>query len=60
MDATGPRDGFVVNRGIHRADDCDGTVDEGTAAYDDDGDGYTENGGDCDDANADIYPASGC
>ncbi len=33
-------------------DDCDGTVDEGTAWYDDDGDGWSEDGGDCDDSDA--------
>jgi hypothetical protein len=32
-------------------DNCDGRVDEGTIAYDDDGDGYAEVDGDCDDAN---------
>ncbi len=32
-----------------RDDDCDGLVDEGTEAYDDDGDGDTELEGDCDD-----------
>jgi hypothetical protein len=37
---------------------CDGVVDEGTAWYDDDGDGYTEDGGDCDDADGDIHPSS--
>ncbi len=30
--------------------DCDGVTDEGTTAYDDDGDGETELAGDCDDA----------
>ena len=30
-------------------DDCDGEVDEGTAYADDDGDGFSELGGDCDD-----------
>lgn len=30
-------------------DDCDGLIDEGTDAYDDDGDGYPEVQGDCDD-----------
>jgi len=30
--------------------DCDGLVDEGTLNYDDDGDGVSENEGDCDDA----------
>ncbi len=51
--------------------DCDGTIDEGTTAYDDDGDCYCESGtcqgstdvtcstvspGDCNDANDDISP----
>ncbi|MFH1464011.1 MAG: MopE-related protein [Pseudomonadota bacterium] len=39
-------------------DDCDGTVDEGTAYCDDDGDGYTEAGGDCDDAVASTHPGA--
>jgi hypothetical protein len=38
--------------------DCDRTVDEGTRHYDDDGDGYTEDGGDCNDATASIGPAT--
>jgi MYXO-CTERM domain-containing protein len=37
-------------------DDCDGVVDEGTNDYDDDGDGYTENEGDCDDSEPSINP----
>ncbi len=37
--------------------DCDGTVDDGTAAWDDDGDGYTEEGGDCNDASGSVSPA---
>ncbi|MCB9679898.1 MAG: putative metal-binding motif-containing protein [Alphaproteobacteria bacterium] len=36
-------------RGIDN--DCDGTIDEGTNWADDDHDGYTEDGGDCDDSN---------
>lgn len=32
--------------------DCDGTVDEGTECFDDDGDGLTELAGDCDDGDA--------
>ncbi len=36
--------------------DCDGPVDEGTFWVDDDGDGFTEDGGDCDDANDAIGP----
>jgi uncharacterized protein (TIGR03382 family) len=39
-----------------RDEDCDGTVDEGTEAWDDDGDGFTEQGGDCDDARAEVRP----
>lgn len=39
-------------------EDCDGTVDEGTEYYDDDGDGYTEAGGDCDDSDASIHPSA--
>jgi hypothetical protein len=35
--------------------DCDGIVDEDTAASDDDGDGMTESGGDCDDSNPTTY-----
>ncbi|MES2639819.1 MAG: putative metal-binding motif-containing protein [Myxococcota bacterium] len=38
--------------------DCDGATDEGTATGDDDGDGFTELGGDCDDTRADRYPAA--
>ncbi|MBI4256954.1 hypothetical protein HY626_02775 [Candidatus Uhrbacteria bacterium] len=36
--------------------DCDSVVDEGTSAYDDDSDGYSESAGDCDDADADLNP----
>lgn len=42
-----------------RDNDCDGTVDEGTVNHDDDGDGYTEVGGDCDDADSSVSPALG-
>ena len=38
-------------------DDCDGTVDEGTDGYDDDGDGHTERGGDCDDTDPTVHPS---
>ncbi len=38
-----------------RDDDCDGTVDEG---FDQDGDGYTSCGGDCNDAVASIHPGA--
>jgi hypothetical protein len=54
--------------------DCDGDIDEGTAAADDDGDGYCEGAdlsagpqccdgtepGDCDDSDPGVYPGSGC
>lgn len=36
--------------------DCDDLVDEGSARFDDDGDGWTETTGDCDDADADVNP----
>jgi len=38
--------------------DCDGTVDEGTNAFDDDGDGFSEDDGDCDDSDANINPSA--
>ena len=37
-------------------DDCDDEIDEGTDAYDDDGDGFSEDDGDCDDTNPDVSP----
>ncbi len=39
-------------------DDCDGLVDEGTVAFDDDGDGLSERQGDCNDADATVYPGA--
>jgi hypothetical protein len=38
--------------------DCDGTVDEGTVFFDDDGDGWSEDDGDCDDSDASLNPGS--
>ena len=35
--------------------DCDHIVDEGTNAFDDDGDGMSEDAGDCNDSNVDTY-----
>jgi hypothetical protein len=39
-----------------RDNDCDGLTDEGTDAYDDDGDGFSENDGDCDDDDPSAHP----
>jgi hypothetical protein len=39
-------------------DDCDGIVDNGTPAFDNDGDGYTSLGGDCNDNDPDTYPGA--
>jgi len=39
-----------------RDNDCNDKVDDGTERYDDDGDGYTEVGGDCDDTTDAIAP----
>lgn len=36
--------------------DCDGSTDEGTLVVDDDGDGFSEQAGDCDDTNAARFP----
>jgi hypothetical protein len=38
--------------------DCDGIIDNGTAAYDDDGDGLSEGEGDCNDLDPSIYPGA--
>jgi len=38
--------------------DCDGFTDEGTGAFDDDGDGVSENQGDCDDSDVLINPSA--
>lgn len=46
------------NNGDGVDNDCDGLVDEGTNDYDDDGDGYTENEGDCDDSNPEVNPGA--
>jgi hypothetical protein len=39
-------------------DNCDGRVDEGTVAYDDDGDGLSERKGDCNDADDLVHPGA--
>ena len=38
--------------------DCDGTIDEGTNAFDDDNDGFSENQGDCNDNDDTVYPGA--
>ena len=38
--------------------DCDGVVDEGTDTFDDDGDGYSEDEGDCNDSNSSVNPGA--
>ncbi len=54
-----PEDGGTgTGQGNGIDDDCDGLVDNGTDQYDDDGDGYSELDGDCDDANYDIRPGA--
>jgi hypothetical protein len=39
-------------------EDCDGVVDEGTGASDDDGDGFSEVGLDCDDEDPAVHPGA--
>ena len=39
-------------------EDCDGTIDEGTVNFDDDGDGYSEADGDCDDTTTSRSPGN--
>jgi len=54
-----PEDGGAgTGEGNGIDDDCDGLVDEGTLQYDDDGDGYSELDGDCDDADPSIRPGA--
>jgi hypothetical protein len=49
-------DGSGAGNGID--DDCDGYVDEGTTTYDDDGDGFTDLQGDCNDFNPLVNPGA--
>lgn len=49
-------DGDTVLEGDGEDNDCDGVIDNGTDAYDDDGDTFTELQGDCDDTRADVNP----
>lgn len=64
MDGVLGPDGRPTNPGApeqpdFRDNNCDGIVDEGTVNFDDDGDGYTEVGGDCNDSDATVSPALG-
>jgi hypothetical protein len=58
--STSEPNGWLDGDGIDN--DCDGKIDEGTADFDDDQDGFTEREGDCDDANGERYPGKvdGC
>ncbi|HIB76105.1 MAG TPA: hypothetical protein EYO58_00530, partial [Flavobacteriales bacterium] len=63
-DAYGGTDCLDTNADVHVGavevedefdNDCDGLRNEGTNAYDDDGDGMSENAGDCDDTDSSVY-----
>ena len=60
--SSGPRSTVATATEIadYQDNDCDTAVDEGTIYADDDGDGFTEDGGDCDDNNASVWPGNGC
>ena len=52
-----PEDGGTgTGQGDGVDNDCDNIIDEGTLDYDDDGDGLSENQGDCDDNNDQVGP----
>jgi hypothetical protein len=54
-----PEDGGTgTGQGNGIDDDCDGLVDNGTDQFDDDGDGYSELDGDCDDADPAVRPGA--
>jgi len=64
-----PEDGYsaIAGEGDGLDNNCNGTVDEGTVVYDDDGDGYCESAvgclgtaqpGDCNDAMINIHPGA--
>lgn len=54
-DPTIPRPEDPLPTGVD--EDCDGLIDEGTTAYDDDGDGFSEEQGDCNDADVAVSPS---
>jgi len=51
----GGDEGVASGNGID--DNCNGLTDEGTLDWDGDGDGFTPNGGDCDDVDPSVNPA---
>ena len=53
-----PEDPNSTGYGDGIDNDCDGTVDESTLRYDDDGDGYAETEGDCDDQDPTLSPGA--
>ncbi len=55
-DATVPRAEEATPNALD--DDCDGLIDEGTVAFDDDGDGWTELRGDCNDGQRKAFPGA--
>jgi hypothetical protein len=57
-DASVHPDAFEAPEPNGKDDNCDGRVDEGTTAYDDDGDGLSEDKGDCDDADPLKHPGA--
>ena len=46
---------FAAELADGQDNDCDGVIDEGTLAYDDDGDSFSEDAGDCDDHDEEVY-----
>lgn len=48
----------VPGLGVGIDNNCNGIIDEGTQWYDDDGDGYSELIGDCNDDAPDVYPGA--
>ena len=57
-DSTAATSPDAVEQADGQDNDCDGSVDEDTWISDDDGDGYSELGGDCQDDDAAIHPGA--
>ncbi len=49
---------YAAEQADGQDNDCDGVIDEGTSAYDDDGDGFSEDEGDCNDQLAEAFPGA--